>query len=479
MPLSQISEEVEPAHEVLTALPQWDSHANPNRSLHSRHGSQDPVLEKSIFAKEIILGSCRERSGTMTPEEEETPKPRHSRAMFWLVLCVVVTLIVAVVLGAVLGTLMGPSGGSSTPQSTVTNIPAETRPTPTSSTPPTTSKATPTPTYQFASLAVAGWTVPGPNGYFTSSLFSQDNEGFLSRATFNSSTGNWTRVSKFAIAKPGTPIAATFLNTKYYTNQTNYDFRGINYQTSVVYLDNSNYLKEWIFSDTGSALGRPGPLTDQKYIAHEKTQISYYWPRLLYQGMSGEIRGAHFECHKRGECWHDTVLRTTDARNGTQLVAVPMWNNLSSIGLFYEQDDGKFVNYKEDWGRASAIWKNRAFSDKIPPEASVAAFSTIRPEDVDDLALNTYLLWQNNNGTIQMSWTDSDKGWKGPIKPTAFKGADKNTALTCLTGATFPKFPLPPGNELSRCYFQANNTLREVNFNGTSWDVVGTIPIES
>jgi hypothetical protein len=95
-----------------------------------------------------------------------------------------------------------------------------------------------------------------------------------------------------------------------------------------------------------------------------------------------------------------------------------------------------------------------------------------------DSQLDTYLLWQDSNNTIQMSWSDTDAGWEGPIAHPAFAGANNKTALACLTGLTFPDFPLPAGPELSRCYFQAGGLLREVSFDGTSWDVIGDVPID-
>lgn len=122
---------------------------------------------------------------------------------------------------------------------------------------------------------------------------------------------------------------------------------------------------------------------------------------------------------------------------------------------------------------------SEAFSDLISANSSVTAFSTTRPGDTDgdsNSPLNTYLIWQDVNGTIQTSWTDNNQGWKGPATHPAFANADNNTALTCLTGPTFPGFPLPTGTELARCYFQAGAAVREVSFNGTSWDVVGNVP---
>jgi hypothetical protein len=119
-----------------------------------------------------------------------------------------------------------------------------------------------------------------------------------------------------------------------------------------------DYLTEWNFPDSSPAIGQPGSLTQQKYIVHNDTNISFYWPSLIYQGMSGEIREAHFECHRRNECWHDKVLRTTEARNGTQLAMVPMQNSLASTGLFYQEENGRYVNYKEDFGEGTTVWEN-------------------------------------------------------------------------------------------------------------------------
>jgi hypothetical protein len=115
-----------------------------------------------------------------------------------------------------------------------------------------------------------------------------------------------------------------------------------------------------------------------------------------------------------------------------------------------------------------------AFSNLIPTDSSVTAFSTRRPGDAQ--ALNTYLLWQNASGTIQISWSDNDNGWRAPVTYQAFNGAANNTAIACLTGLTFPGFPLAEGTELSRCYFQAGAAVREVSFDGTEWSVVGNVP---
>ncbi|KAF2178618.1 hypothetical protein K469DRAFT_675587 [Zopfia rhizophila CBS 207.26] len=403
--------------------------------------------------------STPNRSGATTPVDEENP--RHSRMMIWLVLMVVVLLALAIVLGAVLGTFINPGGRLSHSSASVTDIPAGPTPTP------------PAPRSHISSLAVAGWKVDGLSGYFSVWLFSQDSSGFLSRSTFNSSTGNWTRVSHFAAAKPGTPLAATALNAEYYNDQSNYSFPGIHYQAEVLYLDEF----KWNFPDNGPAAGLPGSLNKEKHTASPGSDLAFYWPKLVYQSHSGEIHEIDFYCEERESCWHDSVLRTSEPHNGTQMVMVPMKNQLSSTALFYQQEDGTIVNYREDGGRRSELWTNRAFSNLIPTTSSVTAFSTVRPDDCNG-SLNTYLLWQDKDGAILMSWSDNDEGWKGPTKYPAFDGADNGTAIACLSGLTFPDFPLSAGHELSRCYFQAVGSVREVSFDGASWAIVGNVPID-
>lgn len=126
-------------------------------------------------------------------------------------------------------------------------------------------------------------------------------------------------------------------------------------------------------------------------MALNETKVASYWPRIVYQGMSGEIREAHYECHRENECWHERVLSTTTAMNSTQLVAAPMGNNLSSLGLFYQEEDGKYINYKEDSDGYSELWtngkfswqewsrKNHAHTDQVPFHTTFRQHRPLRP----------------------------------------------------------------------------------------------------
>lgn len=117
-------------------------------------------------------------------------------------------------------------------------------------------------------------------------------------------------------------------------------------------------LKEWIFPDNGPKIGQPGPLTKQKYVAHDQTKLGAYWPYVVYQGLSGEIRAVHYACHKKNECWHESVLDTTEAKNGTQLIVPPLAYNSSLTGLFYQEEGGRFLVYAQDDSARRAIQGN-------------------------------------------------------------------------------------------------------------------------
>ncbi|KAF1950692.1 hypothetical protein CC80DRAFT_554053 [Byssothecium circinans] len=481
----------------LTALPTWESLRNGNRPrlhiplptipkrVHIRKEGQTPVQEKERIAKEMGVihrsdsRKLEDRFGASIPDDvEEQEEARYRRLLVWCISTVIAVLIVAIVLGAVLGTI-GNVKHSTGPRPSVTEIPAGSTPAPTTPTGEGTDAIPPGATPHIASVSVAGWDVSGLNGYHEVWLFWQNSQGYLSRAAFNSSTGIWTRVSNFTKAKKGTPLAATALNAEWYEGQENYTFTDTKYQTSVTYLDDKNFLNEWIFPDDGPEIGLPGPLSQQKYIAHEDTKIASYWPHIVYQGVTGELRNVYYGCHEKDHCWHERVFRTTQASNGTQLILVPLGNNLASLGIFYQEDGGRFLEYRENYGAVGSLWENSAFSRHIPPNASVAAFSTTRTNDAQDPNLNTYLLWQGSNNTIQMSYSDSGDGWKRPITYPAFAAAENGTALACLTGMTFLEAPLQSGTELARCYFQTGRALREVSFDGDSWNVVGVVPIDS
>jgi hypothetical protein len=85
-------------------------------------------------------------------------------------------------------------------------------------------------------------------------------------------------------------------------------------------------------------------------------------------------------------------------------------------------------------------------------------------------------MWQDNNGNMQMNWQDDGGDWKGPSTFPALNGSDSGTNIACLTPTAYPATQLTATWDMSRCYFQAGGSLKEVLFDGQNWSVVGIVP---
>lgn len=60
------------------------------------------------------------------------------------------------------------------------------------------------------------------------------------------------------------------------------------------------------------------------------------------------------------------MLDTSEAKKGTRMAAVPMRNEVSVVGLFYQEDSGRVVNYKQNKNESSEVWANSS-SPEFPP----------------------------------------------------------------------------------------------------------------
>ncbi|KAK6070677.1 hypothetical protein SCUP515_08286 [Seiridium cupressi] len=117
-------------------------------------------------------------------------------------------------------------------------------------------------------------------------------------------------------------------------------------------------------------------------------------------------------------------------------------------------------------------------SEAIPDDTAIGGFAVARPNDTKNQT-NTYLLYQDNSGTIQVVWQDDTSGWKGPSTYDAFDNADNGTDITCLTAAAWDAsgHEVTSNQNMNRCYFQAGNKVREVYYDGSNWNDEGYLPI--
>lgn len=96
----------------------------------------------------------------------------------------------------------------------------------------------------------------------------------------------------------------------------------------------------------------------------------------------------------------------------------------------------------------------------------------------DDL-VNTYAVYQDDDGVLQVIWQNDTSGWQGPQTYTALDGADKGTDIACVTQAVWDekKVTISSATDMNRCYFQSGGRVKEVWFDGRKWKDLGYLPI--
>ena len=110
--------------------------------------------------------------------------------------------------------------------------------------------------------------------------------------------------------------------------------------------------------------------------------------------------------------------------------------------------------------------------------ATLGGFATGRSGTMN--GVNTYLLYQNADGVVRFLYEDDDSsGWKGPITDHVFDSADKQTSIACVTAAAMgkPSIALASTHDISRCFFQSNKAVRQVQYDGSKWKDLGFVPI--
>lgn len=116
----------------------------------------------------------------------------------------------------------------------------------------------------------------------------------------------------------------------------------------------------------------------------------------------------------------------------------------------------------------------------------MAGMTTARAGDATGVKVNTYLLYQDSDGSIKYlaQLNDGQTSLSGPGQTDAvFATAANPTQLACLTAATSSaagvNVPLLPRNDMNRCYFQVKDTgaIREVMHDGTKWVDMGLLPM--
>ncbi|KXH27622.1 hypothetical protein CSAL01_12941 [Colletotrichum salicis] len=190
--------------------------------------------------------------------------------------------------------------------------------------------------------------------------------------------------------------------------------------------------------------------------------------------------------------WDKKRLNAT-ADSDSRLALVPLSVNFSKIavqggyGIFYQAGGGLVAlipdlgsdllaaDYADSWPTGFPTVTN------MPEGAPFAAFSVSRSSDTLQRVF-TYVLYLDNDANINVIYNDASSWITG--QPTALKGVDTNTDITCLIMATTYRDSFQQAVVLGeeafdpRCYFQRGGLVREVVLSSNNeWADNGYVPI--
>lgn len=141
---------------------------------------------------------------------------------------------------------------------------------------------------------------------------------------------------------------------------------------------------------------------------------------------------------------------------------------------------------REDVPREKRLTVTRRTASFPEPDiqdgSPIAAMALARGTEEDQV--NTYVLYRNPDGNIDVVYNDKDDEWKID-SPDVFQTADDNSDLACLTMPTTSNNG-PDGGDLfleelsgeSRCYFVEEGDVKEVVLSESGeWELIGTIAV--
>lgn len=238
--------------------------------------------------------------------------------------------------------------------------------------------------------------------------------------------------------------------------------------------------------------GKEGKLSSQAHpvIVDANSRLGCYWPYIMSQDAGGSLRWTEFV--GPGDSRVDWYRNDTgiDARGseGTGMVPLPITQSFrNEAGFVYRGTDGRLATGVKEYNTTeSPEWGQSQPAVAIPAESAIAAFSVGRDNTPD--SVDTYILYQDDAGVIQVVWRDGKDGhdgWQGPQTYPALDNAEIGTDIACATMGGGNEgggsaFTVSKQQDMNRCFFQEKGTgrLKEVWFNGTDWEGVRFVPID-
>ncbi|KAL7798574.1 hypothetical protein V8C37DRAFT_368331 [Trichoderma ceciliae] len=422
---------------------------------HFAHGLQ---VFRGDEGLEVASNGSAGVGNTETGDSNKEREPR--RKMPWLIAAAIVFLLVVV--GAVLSGVL------------VSRHNHETRTTPNATMTPSSTSSSPI--YAGSSIGVTGWWTSTSD--FSIRLVYQGGDGDLRLMRYNSGQGNWSTMTTLTDldAKLGSPIATSCFNSTLFfdslvTGDNNYT------QIEIFYVNNAGLLQEWWFREqeipSAQTWNGNGSLSPNGWKAGVSSRLATYWPSLILQDDSDQVQ----EIYYYNGSWTQNALGLA-CQNHSAFAVVPYSVSAGREGgesFIYQRDDQKLL--VEERKQYNAKLSADAPDIAIPPKAAIGAFSVPRTSNQTDTAMNNYIIWQNVTGALQMTWVDDDTGWRTSSMPASLGSPDSGTDIACLTPTIWSATPLQPEYGIARCYYLVDRQIREVQYDGSSWSVVGNVQL--
>jgi hypothetical protein len=257
------------------------------------------------------------------------------------------------------------------------------------------------------------------------------------------------------------------------------------------YLDTTSTIQGQNFNfwnDRKPLKGQASTIGDYPLQVAENSSISCYFPYIISQDKGNDqIRWTKMlgqnSANDSQPWWvNDTSVNALGSRQ-TDMVLLPVAQTYQDSGGFvYRAEDGKLAVAMKDYtgsATADASWNQGTLSASIPADSAIGAFVVGRPYTSE--SINTYILYQDDEGAIQVVWQDGDD-WQGPKTYDALGNAEIGTDIECLTQAAWGSGPVPVSRDqdMNRCFFQERGTgkLKEVWFDGDEWKDEGYLPLD-
>lgn len=245
-----------------------------------------------------------------------------------------------------------------------------------------------------------------------------------------------------------------------------------------------------------SQKGQASSLNNYPLQVSKDSRLGCYFPFIMSQDPDNQLRWTTLKGYNPSNESQPWWINDTDINSkgsaGTGMAVLPVAQKfLNAAGFVYRDSDGRLSmgvrDNAEDQGTLkSTAWKKTGrppAEAAVPAAAALGAFTVGRPYDARQV--NTYILYQDAAGVLQVVWqdgADGDEDWKGPRTFAALAGAAPGTDIACSTTGAWDGQGVAVSKEqgMNRCFFQEEGTgrVKEVWFDGAEWQDVDFVPIE-